>query len=138
MSTIIDDDPIYTVRETAAMLGCGRTLIYSMLERGELGHYRFSDGYKQNTIRVPRSAIKAFTEKHPLTTWVHDRTGWTGHTPTPRGARIARLCPPGVWWYLAVCEDCRWTGMSWKYKQHAETERDRHNERTHPQCLNFS
>lgn len=34
--------------------------------------------------------------------------------------RIARLLPPGLWWYIAVCEEHRWVGMSWKHKENAE------------------
>lgn len=46
-------------------------------------------------------------------------------------ARVARLCPPGKWWFIAVCEGCRWTGMSWRDKSWAVSERDQHNEREH-------
>lgn len=46
-------------------------------------------------------------------------------------ARVARFCLPGPMWYIAVCESCRWTGLSWKDRGRAEDERDDHNKFEH-------
>lgn len=61
---------------------------------------------------------------------VRDGLGRVADMPVAK-ARVARLCLPGPMWYLAVCESCRWAGLSWKHRVWAEGERDRHNERKH-------
>jgi hypothetical protein len=50
----------------------------------------------------------------------------------PMSARIARLCPPGPWWYVALCVECRWVSLDWKHKDQAEWDRDNHNDALHP------
>lgn len=47
------------------------------------------------------------------------------------GARVARFTPPGPWWYIAVCERCRWCGLSWRHKDQAVIDRNDHNNRHH-------
>lgn len=50
-----------------------------------------------------------------------------------RTARVARLTPPGPWWYIAVCEPCRWSsGLSWKHKGWADDEARKHDAQAHP------
>lgn len=46
-------------------------------------------------------------------------------------ARVARLRPPGNWWYLAVCEECDWCDMSWRYEAWAKDGAQKHNAQKH-------
>jgi excisionase family DNA binding protein len=48
-------DAVLTVREVAARLRISTATVYAMCRRGELGHYRVSNG-----IRVPETALRRY------------------------------------------------------------------------------
>jgi hypothetical protein len=50
-------------------------------------------------------------------------------------ARVARFCLPGRMWYIAVCEACHWADLSWKHRDQATRDRDRHNATYHDAAL---
>lgn len=46
-------------------------------------------------------------------------------------ARVARFELPGKRWFFASCQECRWLGLDWKFKDHAKREMLDHNARKH-------